>query len=175
MGCQECVSPACSSSGGPAFAWNESQRQILLGACPAIGLRSSPAIWERYANMIEQILKRRTGTDLLCHHVDDYLHLFSDEKRAHECLGIIKELLSQLGVPMSLPKLMGPCQRLPFCGFTIDTLAQTVSITVERKAHIVDVISRTRQRKTVTHGILRSLVGKTHLCVAHHPGWKGFR
>jgi hypothetical protein len=75
------------------------------------GLKSSPAIWERYASLTEWIL-RRAGVAFLVHYVDDFL--VGGKPGTDQCAAAVATIVrefARLHIPISLSKFEAEATR----------------------------------------------------------------
>lgn len=124
------------------------------------GLKSSPALWERYATAMVWMAKNNCLIDWLIHYVDDFLlggKVKDDCTRA--TLKFLK-LLKELGVPVAPKKLEMPATFMKFLGIMIDTIALTASLDKERLQELVSLLNGFKSRSTCTAKELQSLIGK---------------
>jgi hypothetical protein len=124
------------------------------------GLKSSPALWERYATAIVWMAKNNCLIDWLVHYVDDFL--LGGAKKA-DCtratLNFLK-LLEELGVPAAPEKLELPATIMKFLGILLDTIALTASLDKERLLELATLLNGFKSRSTCTAKELQSLIGK---------------
>lgn len=126
------------------------------------GLKSSPAIWERYATAIQWIAHHEQIARWLIHYVDDFL-LAEKTKRAciSSTLGFLK-LLQDLGAPPAPEKLELPATQMLFVGILLDTVNLTASLDEARVREILGLLTSFSKKSTCTLKELQSLLGKLH-------------
>ena len=141
------------------FHWNG---QFYIDLCLPFGLRSSPAIWERYATIAEWAA-RQDGIIYICHYVDDYL--VAGRPGTDECQRAIDQLratFERLGIPVNLAKLRlegTPSVLVKFLGVMLDTQNQCCYLDAERVADIKRLIDQWLQYDTTTRVELQQLIG----------------
>lgn len=126
------------------------------------GLKSSPAIWERYASLTEWIL-RRAGVAFLVHYVDDFL--VGGKPGTDQCAAAVATIVrefARLHIPISLSKFEAeatPDTIARFLGILIDTVRMEARLDPERLATIRASLKEWLNRKSCTAKELQSLIG----------------
>ena len=102
--------------------------QFFIDLCLPFGLKSSPAIWERFAALAEWIATNRYGIRDIVHYVDDYL--VAGHASTNECKSAIDQLcaiFARLGIPINADKFKAegtPSTIIRFLGICIDSIKQ---------------------------------------------------
>ena len=97
------------------------KNEIYIDKQLPFGLRSAPILFNALADALEWILRER-GISNVIHYLDDFLVF--DSPGSAVCsvfLECMQATCSQLGVPLALDKIAGPCTRLTFLGIELDT------------------------------------------------------
>lgn len=98
--------------------WNN---ELFIDRQLPFGLRSAPILFNAVAAALEWIL-REQGIPHVIHYLDDFLVFGtpgSDEcSRFLECM---QKTCKELGIPLALDKVAGPCTSLTFLGIELDT------------------------------------------------------
>lgn len=141
------------------FHWDG---KFYIDLCLPFGLRSSPAIWERYAE-IGEWAARSDGVVYIIHYVDDYL--VAGRPGTDECQRAMDQLrrtFEQLGIPVNVSKLAlegTPSVLVKFLGVMLDTQNQCAYLDPQRVAAIKSAIDDWLNRDTATRHELQQLIG----------------
>ena len=101
-----------------AMCW---RNQIFTDTCLPFGLRSAPKLFNIIADLLSWILEQRGVTPLL-HYLGDFLLMGPPNSEVcQNSLSTVKEVCSQLGIPLALEKVEGPSDSLTSLGITLDT------------------------------------------------------
>lgn len=143
-----------------------------IDKCLPFGLRSAPYLFNLLASGLEWILIHNYGLEWLLHYLDD---LFTagppGTNICHRNMRCMLSLCSHVNAPVKPEKVEGPSTLITFLGILLDTVAMQASITLERKAEIVQALSELRGKHTCTKKQLLSLIGKlAFACKVVPPG-----
>ena len=72
------------------------------------GSRSSPCIFNQFADALWWIITTIGGIALIVHYLDDFFMVVSTKNQCHQYVQTVKYLLPYLGVPIATDKLEGP-------------------------------------------------------------------
>ena len=87
------------------------------------GLRSSPAIFCHFADLIRWILDYCYKIPMVINYSDDFFQVSGlDFIKAKQELNTICQAFHDMDIPLALDKVFGPCHRLPYLGIVIDSL-----------------------------------------------------
>ena len=123
------------------------------------GGRSSPYIFNGFADLLTWILVFMFYLKNLLHYLDDF---FTAERLASMCqnnLDIIQKLFAQLGVPLAPDKLVGPCQVITYLGIEIDSVNGIVRLPEEKYNDLITSLRSWKDRKKCQKKDLLSLIG----------------
>lgn len=142
------------------------------------GLKSSPAIWERYAALAEW-LAHRNGVKDAIHYVDDFL-IPGAPSPSTQCADAVQALLAlfaRLGIPVSMPKLEAegkPATLVRFLGILIDTIKMEARLDPERLTAILGALKTWSHRSQCTARELQSLIGILAFAAKVVPAGRSF-
>ena len=132
--------------------------QVYIDTCLPFGLRSAPKLFNVLADLLSWILQNK-GVSLLLHYLDDFLTLGPPvATTCAENLTTIKEICTQLGVPLALDKVESPSTCLTFLGIVLDTECMEAHLP-EKLVHIRHQLEEWQGKKKATKGQILSLVG----------------
>jgi hypothetical protein len=125
----------------------------------SFGLRSSPPMWDRVASALCWVLNEQLSI-VSVYHVDDMLLIVPKNADAAAKWRQALQLFDVTGTVVAQDKLVEPATSVVYCGVLINTVQMTLSVTEERKAQCISVISSVRDRKRVSLKRLQKLAGK---------------
>ena len=135
------------------------RNQVYIDACLPFGLRSAPKLFNVLADLLSWILQNK-GVSPLLHYLDDFLTLGPPvATRCAENLTTIKEICTQLCVPLALDKVEGPCTSLTFLGIVLDTEHMEARLPEEKLVRIRHQLEEWQGKKKATKRQILSLVG----------------
>jgi hypothetical protein len=123
------------------------------------GLASATAIFEWYSSAIEFIAKRLLLVRFLVHYIDDFMLLHKSKIKCSEQLKAILDLLAELGLPVSVAKLVDPSQLMVFLGILFDSINMTLSLEDARLAALLSELNAWEHRTSASRAELQSLIG----------------
>ena len=136
------------------------------------GLRSSPAIFNRFADAICWIIQHIYNIINLIHYSDDFFLVSPPFKKTalHE-ITTVKSAFQYLGVPLAEDKLEGPTTSITYLGIQIDSTEFTISIPNEKFHELMELLPSWYNRQKCTKKELLSLIGKlSFVCKVVRPG-----
>ena len=155
---------------------------ILLGICwlnsifidtrLPFGLRSSPAIFNLFADAICWIIQNIFKVINIVHYSDDFLLVSQNNLRtAHSELNTVKHAFNHLNVPIAEDKLVGPTTTITYLGILIDSTDLTIKVPDDKRLDIETTLHTWSHRKKCTKRELLSLIGKlSFICKVIRPG-----
>ena len=109
------------------------QGRWYVDKCLPFGLRSSPALFNQLATVIEWILHHNYKLTHIIHYLDDFFT--AGQPNSNECtsnMEIMNTLCHQSGSPTKPEKEKGPTTAITFLGIFLDSRSMTASITREK-------------------------------------------
>ena len=103
-------------------------RSIFFHLRLPFGSRSSPFIFNTFADAICFILVVVFGLLYVIHYLDDYFVANSDQSSFSHDMDTIIHVFNRLGIPVALDKLVGPLQCITYLGIEIDAGASTIRL-----------------------------------------------
>ncbi len=140
-----------------------------------MGASCSPAFFEKFSTFLEWVSRERANTQKIIHYMDDFfLCGGADESNSSSCKHAVKcfeEVCSELGVPLSKEKSVGPVTEIVFLGLEIDSNKQLVRIPNNKLVVIQEKIRKALRVQKLTLREIQSLVGSlSFVCRAVPPG-----
>ena len=121
------------------------------------GYLHGSACCQRVTDAIRYICN--SGGYWVCNYVDDFMGVELPSK-AHEAYQFLLKLLSELGLPISMSKLVSPQSKVTCLGIEVDAIYGTISINPEKLASIhVECLNWSSKNKA-TPTQMQSLLGK---------------
>jgi len=146
--------------------------------CLPFGLKSSPALWEQFAEFAEWIATTNLRIRFVCHYVDDFLIGGApDSDECQRSVDAIVQLFGRLGIPINTDKFAAegaPTTVIKFLGIMINTATQRAYIDEERVQAIRTALDDWLSRKTCTLTELQSLIGTLAFASKVVPAGRSF-
>ena len=124
------------------------------------GLASAPAIFNAIADALEWILRSR-GIRAIIHYLDDFLVLgapASDE--CQRALELTICTCDELGVPLAMDKVEGPCNILTFLGIELNSTAMSVALPADKLLKLQHMLQAAQGAKCIKdYESFESLIG----------------
>ena len=125
------------------------------------GCRSSPFIFNVFADLIAWIITNTTHVTNIVHYLDDYLLVSSDNTQlATKELTQVKNVFAKLHIPIAEDKLVGPVTKLTYLGIDIDTTNLTISLPEQKMRDLQTLLPIWTSKHKCTKKQLLSLIGK---------------
>lgn len=133
--------------------------RFYLSTCLAFGLRSSPKLFDMYAQGLEYIFYKN-GVSHVYHYLDDNFTISSDYSTCKNNISIMVNVCNELGFEIQPKKLVYPSQCVEVLGIVIDTKLMQLRISGERLKCINEELLLWSGKKSCTKRQLLSLIGK---------------
>ena len=138
--------------------WNGA---YYFDTCLPFGLRSSPYLFNEYADALQWILHHNYGMSSLIHYLDDYF--LTGPAQSSACATQLHQLLqvcAHLGIPVGMDKVDGPATSLTFLGLELDSVQQQIRLPPTKLDEILTELHDWSHRTKATKRSLLSLIGK---------------
>uniref|UniRef100_A0A7M5VD07 Reverse transcriptase domain-containing protein n=1 Tax=Clytia hemisphaerica TaxID=252671 RepID=A0A7M5VD07_9CNID len=136
------------------------------------GLRSSPAIFNSFTDVVHWILQNKYKLQDSTHYSDDFL--FVHEPSLQKARLEVQTALSafqHLGIPTADDKTEGPACQLTYLGIEIDSSKQIIRIPNDKYSELMESLPFWILRRKCTKKELLSFIGKLSLvCKVVRPG-----
>ncbi len=144
-----------------------------------MGASSSCYLFELFSTFLNWVMVKVTKNDGLWHYLDDYLggdppHPQVPPLLAQEHFDGVKEVASDLGVPLHPDKCEGPTTRLEFLGMGIDTQLMVVYAPLDKVIRALTLINYILQCTYVKVKILSSALGLCAFLTKAIPNGRAF-
>ena len=123
------------------------------------GSRSSPYIFNSFADLVCWILINVVSILLVLHYLDDFFLCHSSFHGCNRDLSNLISLFKQLSIPLAEEKVEGPSTTITFLGIEIDSIANTIRLPAEKFSDLMDKINFWHSRSKCTKRELLSLIG----------------
>ena len=135
------------------------------------GLRSSPFIFNAFADALTWILVHKFGVTSVIHYLDDFFICAPSREECQWKVDKVLEAFKVLGVPISEDKLEGPSQCITFLGIEIDSITMVCRLPVSKLSALSKLVYQWICRKKCTKVELLSLIGSlSFACKVVKPG-----
>ena len=127
-------------------------------------------VFEDISTLIHWIAERRASHAMI-HYLDDF---FTVHKLFYICGNImysLKQVCSEIGMPILPEKAVGPVQVIQLLGLTIDKILMVVKVMEDKRSDILKLLTKMIRKRKTTSLDLQSLAGKINfLCKAVPTG-----
>jgi hypothetical protein len=140
------------------------------------GAKSSPAIFNRYSNLFEWIVKNIFGIKWTTHYADD--HLLVGYAKGPQSISWVMECFDKaakmLGVEFSPEKRVGPTKKLTYLGIEINTEAMSIRLPDTKVKEILLRLNALLGRKRDTLKSVQSILGLLNFATKVIPSGRSF-
>ncbi|XP_056419586.1 uncharacterized protein LOC130361049 [Hyla sarda] len=137
------------------------------------GCKSSPWLFDQLAQALHWLLVNVSGCSQVIHYLDDFLLLSRPREEPDQLVRLLK-LFTDIGVPVSPKKTVGPTKCLTFLGVILDSVAMQVSLPTDKLNRIRDTIHKYTVSQVTTKGELQSLLGMLAFAMRAIPQGRAF-
>ena len=136
------------------------------------GMRSSAAIFSKFASLIRWIIKNKYGIDAIINYSDDFFLVSCPIMSvASRELTTVINAFNDMGIPLAPGKIEGPSTSLIYLGILINSILMLMQVPHEKFVDIMDILNNWGRRTTCTKRELKSLIGKLGaICKVVRPG-----
>ena len=139
------------------FKWGP---EYFFSRVLSFGLRSAPALFERYAAALQRIMVREGVTAEIVRYVDDFLLIGGSTAAVDAQLDVMVRTARAAGFTIQSDKVTRAQSAVEFLGIVIDAEAQVLKISVERLTEVRSLLSKFNGTTWTTKRKLLKLVGK---------------
>ena len=123
------------------------------------GGRSSPAIFNSFADALTWIIKYHGLVDFVIHYLDDFFLCNENKDTCQLWMNIFHDIMDELGIPIADDKTVGPLTCIVFLGIEIDTVAQCLRLPKDKLDRLMSLLGEWKNKKKCTKQELLSLIG----------------
>ena len=134
--------------------------RTLYSRVLSFGLRSAPALFDRFASALELFMKHEGVTAEVIRYVDDFLMVSPSQELASRDLQTMINVARSAGFIIQNDKVTHPTRALQFLGIFIDLDRQVLCISDERVSEIKALLAEWTNVKSASKRKLLRLVGK---------------
>ena len=138
------------------YCWED---QYFVDTRLPFGSRSSPFIFIAFADLLLWILVTVGGISSIIHYLDDFFLCASSPEECQAHMDTMVSLFSELGVPLTENKTVGPATRVTYLDIEIDSPTQTIRLPVDNYEELLAMLSLWKGKKKCTKRELLSLIG----------------
>ena len=141
------------------FRWNG---QYFYQTAISFGSRSSPRIFNDFADCLEALFQKRAGRAVVRKYLDDFWfvcpgHAPEDATRAYEGM---HQICAEIGVPLAAEKCAAPATTMTLLGLQLDTDKLTIALPGGKLQALQSTLRHLLNRNKCRKRDLQSLVGK---------------
>ena len=123
------------------------------------GGRSSPAIFNTFADTLNWVLQYHGQIDFVIHYLDDFLICAPDKETCIMWLRSFQDTMDYLDIPVAHDKTVPPTTILVFLGIEIDAIAQVLRLPRVKLDELLFELDKWSTMKKCTKRELLSLIG----------------
>ena len=123
------------------------------------GSRSSPAIFNHFADVLHWIFANVGLVAWVIHYLDDYFLAGRSKSECERDMWVVRALCRYLGVPLAPDKVVGPAQVMVYLGIEIDTVLGVVRLPADKLARAKALVEAWGTRRTAKKRELLELIG----------------
>ena len=143
----------------PSLVGGQGSKQYFYSNVLEFGLRSSPAIFDRFASALQYIMAKH-GAGAIARYMDDYCTVAETRDACQASLDIMLDTCRQAGFEVQPHKVKAPATVMEFLGIVIDTERRELRISDERLTEITELTQEWQNRNVCSKRELLSLMGK---------------
>ena len=145
--------------------------QFFVDTRLPFGLRSSPGIFNRFADAVWWIIQFIFNIKNIVHYSDDFFLVSSHNiQQAHTELSTVKSAFKHLNIPIAENKSEWPQTTITYLGILIDSTDLTIRIPDDKFNELTSILPKWLHRKKCTKKELLSLIGKlSFVCKVIRP------
>ena len=150
------------------FCW---QDRFFVDTRLPFSSRSSPFIFNTFADLLLWILLFIGGIRCAIHYLDDFFICASCSSQCQRDMDTMQKFFSELGVPLASEKTVGPAQCLTFLGIEIDAVSQSIRLPEDKFQELTTLLRSWVSKKKCTKWELLSFIGSlSFACKCVKPG-----
>ena len=136
------------------------------------GLRSSPSIFNSFADTVHWILQNNYALCDFTHYSDDFLFAHGPSlQKANIEIQTASAAFHHLGIPTADEKTEGPACQITYLGIEIDSSKQIIRIPNDKYNDLIEMLPFWMARRKCTKKELLSFIGKlSFVCKVVRPG-----
>ena len=134
--------------------------QYFFSKVLSFGLHSAPALFDRFASILELFIINQGVDSSIIRYVDDFLLVSQSRDTASQHLSIMIEVSLKAGFSIQDSKVIHPCRCLEFLGIVIDLNLGQLRISEERMREVRDILSYWQGQKVISKRRILKIVGK---------------
>ena len=135
------------------------------------GLRSSPFIFNQFADALAWILTVIYDLTGVIHYLDDFFNSSATAEECSRAMDIIKAVFSDIGVPLAPNKIVGPSTCITYLGIEIDSINNVCRLPNDKLSKLKNLLKVWKNKKKCTKKELLSLIGSlSFACKVVKPG-----
>ena len=123
------------------------------------GLRSSPFIFNTFADSLEWIARNKKGIENMLHYLDDYFFTGATFAICQQEMTQFDRMCNELDIPLAEDKKEGPSETITFLGIEIDTSNRCCRLPDKKLEDLLNILKDWGNRSTTSKRELLSLIG----------------
>lgn len=158
------------------FAWPDSRgkRQFYFSKVLNFGLRSSPALFDRYAAPLLDIMVKQGASTSSVRYVDDFLTIAPSKEACQDSLDIMLRTCHDAGFSVQPSKVTSPARAVTFLGIEINAAAGIISLPHDKLVDIRALLAQWIDVKSLSKRQLLRILGKLNFAARVIRGGRAF-
>lgn len=144
----------------PAQFGLEGEKEYYFSTVLEFGCRSSPKLFDMFADALNYIMTKRGASPDTQHYMDDYITVENGGKRCDASLDVMLETCDSAGVDVQQTKVFRSFTCGDFLGIEVDSVKREFRLSEEKLAEIYHELQKWYNTKRCTKRELLSLIGK---------------
>ena len=144
------------------FRWDldGSGEQLYFSKILTFGLRSAPAIFDKFAGALESFMTDQGVSSDIVRYVDDFLLIADGESNAARHLDMMIAVSRQAGFTIQDTKVTPPAKVVEFLGIIVDVTNSELRISQDRVSEVRSLLAEWKESKECSKRKLLKLIGK---------------
>ena len=135
------------------------------------GSRSSPFIFNNFADILTWILIFVYGIPSVIHYLDDFFLCAGSRGKCKQHMDTLIQAFNDLGVPLAPDKIVGPSTSITYLGIEIDAEAQIIRLPPDKLTDLSHLLLAWKHKRKCTKRELLSLISSlSFACKVIKPG-----
>lgn len=145
---------------GSSWTNESGNKEYWFSSVLEFGLRSSPKIFDDFANALQKVMIKRGASPDTFRYMDDFLTIAGSEEACNASLNVMLQTCKDAGFEIQPSKVVKPCTVIEFLGIEINTELQQLRITEDRVIEIENELKRWSDKRKCSKRELLSIIGK---------------
>ena len=144
------------------FEWQlgDAEPALFFSRVLSFGLRSAPALFDKFAVVLQKFMVAEGVADKIIRYVDDFLLVGPSVESVNLQLEVMIQVARRAGFTIQDSKVTGACKCIEFLGIIIDTERGVTRISDDRLAEIRALLAQWLDKRVCSKRQLLKIIGK---------------